>query len=223
MAYRPLLCAFTGSSALMIGLSLPAQAAEPKTWYVGASTNDTHVEVFRGLGWEPAGEERGFSLLGGWHVNRRFAVELGALRATDLEWTEYLAEIPGYFTAHTTFDTTALQASGVVTFQWGKTVEAYLKVGLAQYRVDGRQVLDTLRTDAALTRDVDASGSDYLLGAGLGIKATPKWRMRIEYQYFGIDRDFLGVRSGDDPSIDTFAIGLDYQLGRREATANSLR
>ena len=213
MVCRQLLCAITGSSALLIGLSLPTHAAEPKTWYVGATTNDTHVEVYRGLGWEPAGGERGFSVLGGWHVNRRFAVELGALRASDLEWTEYLAGVPGYFTAHTTFDTRALQASGVVTFQWGHTVEAFLKVGLAQYQVDGRQVLDTLQTDAALTRDVDASGSDTLLGAGLGIKATPKIRMRIEYQYFGVDRDFLGVRGGDDPSIDTFAIGVDYQLG----------
>ena len=215
MACRPQLRAFTGSGALLLALSLPAGAAEPKTWYVGATTDDTHVEVYRGLGWEPSGEERGFSLLGGWHVNRRFAVELGAMRTGDLQWTEYLAEVPGYLTAHTTFDTTALQASGVVTFQWGKTVEAYLKVGLAQYSVDGRQVLDTLQTDAALTRDVDASGSDTLLGAGLGIKATPKVRMRIEYQYFGLDRDFLGVRGGDDPSIDTFAIGFDYQLGRR--------
>jgi opacity protein-like surface antigen len=217
MACRQRLYAFTGSSALLLCLSLPAQAAEPKTWYVGASTDDTHVEVFRGLGWEPAGEERGFSLLGGWHVNRRFAVEFGALRTTNLEWTEYLGTVPGYLTAHTTFDSTALQASGVVTFQWGGTVEAYLKAGLAQYRLDGRQVLDTLQTDAALTRDVDAGGSDYLLGAGIAFKATPKWRVRIEYQYFGIDRDFLGVRGGDDPSIDTFGIGLDYQLGRPAA------
>jgi opacity protein-like surface antigen len=217
MACRQLLCALTGSSALLCFLSLPAHAAEPNTWYVGASTNDSHVEVYRGLGWEPAGEERGFSLLGGWHVNRRFAVELGALRASDLEWTEYFAEIPGFLTAHTTFDTTALQASGVVTFQWGNAVEAFLKAGLAEYRIDGRQVLDTLQSDAALTRDVDASGFDYLLGAGIGFKATPKWRVRIEYQYFAIDRDFLGVRGGDDPSIDTFAIGIDYQLGRRTA------
>jgi opacity protein-like surface antigen len=223
MACRQLLCAFTGSSALLICLSLPAQAGEPNTWYVGASTTDSHVEVYRGLGWEPAGDERGFSLLGGWHVNRRFAVELGALRAGDLQWSEFFADVPGYLTAHTTFDTTALQASGVVTFQWGDTVEAYLKAGLAHYRIDGRQVLDTLQTRSALTRDVEASGSDYLLGAGIGFKATPRWRVRIEYQYFAIDRDFLGVRGRDDPSIDTFAIGLDYQLGRRQATVSSLR
>jgi opacity protein-like surface antigen len=217
--------AFTGTGALVLSLALPAAAAaEPQSWYVGATSDDTHVEVYRGLGWEVGGEERGFSLLGGWQINRRFSVELAARRATSLEWTEYFAEIPGYLTSHTTFDATAVQASGVATFQWGKTVEAFLKVGLAQYRIDGRQVLDTLMTDAALTRDVDASGSDYLLGAGIAVKATPKWRVRFEYQYFGIDRDFLGVRDGGDPTIDTFALGIDYRIGRRpEATVNALR
>ena len=84
-------------------------------------------------------------------------------------------------------------------------------------------MLDTLQTDAALTRDVDASGSDYLLGIGLVIKASPKWRVRVEYQYFGLDRDFLGVRAGDDPSIDTLSIGLDYRLPSRKTTVNSLQ
>lgn len=223
MGYRSLSCAaLAGAGALALAVAA-AEAAEPETWYVGASTDSTHVEVYRGFGWEPGGGERGLSLLGGWQVNRRFAVELAALRAGDLEWTEYLAEIPGYLTAHTTFDTTALQTSGVVNFEWGSTVEAYLKVGLAHYRVDGRQVLDTLTTDAALMRDVTADGSEYLLGAGLGIKATPKWRVRMEYQYFGLDRDFLGARAGDNPSIDTLAIGVDYRLGRRKPTASSLR
>lgn len=217
--------AFTGTGALLLGLSLArADAAEPETWYVGATTDDTHVEVFRGLGWEVGGEERGFALLGGLQLNRRFSVELAARRAANLEWTEYFAEIPGYLTSHTTFDVTAVQASGVATFHWGKTVEAFLKVGLAKYSLDGRQVLDTLMTDATLTRDVDASGSDYLLGGGIAIKATPKWRVRFEYQYFGIDSDFLGVRGGDDPTIDSFALGIDYRIGRRrEATVNALR
>jgi opacity protein-like surface antigen len=216
--------AFTGSSALLLGLALPAaDATEPQTWYVGGSTDSTHVEVYRGLGWEPGGGERGFSVIAGYQLNRRFSLELGALRATDLQWTEHLANITGGITAHTTFDTTALQASAVTTFHWGPTVEAFLKVGLAQYDVGGQQVLDTLQVRNASTRDVSASGSDYLLGGGIAIKATPQWRVRLEYQWFGLDRDFLGVRGGDDPSIDTLAIGVDYRLRRRTPTVSSLR
>jgi opacity protein-like surface antigen len=224
MAFRRRLIAFTGTGLLTAALGTPAaDAAEPGSWYIGGSTDNTHVEVYRGLGWEPGGEERGVSIRGGWQFSPHFALEIGALRASDLRWTEYFSSIDGYLTSHTTFDTTALQVSAIGSMHWGSIFEGYVKAGLAQYRVDGRQVLDTLLTDAALTRDVSASGIDYLLGAGLAMKASPRWRVRIEYQYFGLDRDFLGVRGGDDPSIDTFAIGIDYQLPRRKATVNALR
>lgn len=226
MGRRPLVRpAFTGTGALLLGLALTgtAVAAEPGTWYVGATSDDTHVEVYRGLGWEVGGEERGFALIGGWQINRRFSVELAARRAANLQWTEYLVDAPGYLTSHSTFDATAIQASGVATFQWGKTVEAFLKIGLAQYRIDGHQVLDTLTTQAAATRDLYESGFDRVLGGGIALKATPKWRVRFEYQFFGFDGDSIDVRGGDDPTIDTFALGVDYKIGRREPTVSALR
>jgi opacity protein-like surface antigen len=214
--------AFTGTALLAAGLAaMPAEAAEPKSWYVGASTDSTHVEVYRGFGWEVGREERGLSVRGGWQFSEHFALEFAALRAGDLFWTEYFIDYPGGITAHTTFDATALQVSAVGSMHWGQLFEGYVKAGLAQYSLDGRQVLDDLFTDAVQTRAVSASGSDYLLGAGLAIKPSEKWRVRIEYQWFVVDRDFLHARG--DPSIDTFSIGLDYRLPRRKATTNSLR
>lgn len=218
MALRRLYGAtFSGIGLLAAGLCpWPANAQDPMNWYLGAATNNTHVEVLRsGLGWEMGGSERGFAVRGGWQFHRNFELELGALRASDLQWTESWSSYQSYLTAHTTFDVTALHASALGKVHMGETFEGYFKAGVAQYQVDGRQVLDTLMTDTALTRDVDASGLDYLLGAGLVIKASPKWRVRIEYQYFMLDRDVLGVRAGDDPSVDTLSIGLDYQLPRK--------
>ncbi len=217
--------AFTGTGALLLGLAFTggASAAEPGTWYVGATSDDTHVEVYRGLGWEVGGDERGFALIGGLQISRRFSVELAARRAANLQWTEYFANAPGYLTSHTTFDATAIQASGVATFQWGRTVEPFLKLGLVRYDMNGHAVLDTLWTQAAATRDVHSSGMDYLVGGGIAIKATPKWRVRFEYQFFGFDGDFLDVSNGDDPTLDTFALGIDYKIGRREPTVNALR
>jgi opacity protein-like surface antigen len=191
------------------------QSQDPRSWYVGASTGDTTVEVYRGFGWEVSGSERGFTVRGGLQFHSNFELELAALRATDLQWSEYFSNTPGYLTAHTTFDVSALQANAVGKWPWGQAFEGYLKAGLVQYRVDGRQVLDTLQTDAALTRDVGDSGWDYLLGLGLAIEASPKVRVRVEYSYFGLDRDFLGVGGGDDPTIDSFAIGIDYRLSPR--------
>ena len=91
----------------------PAQAAEPKSWYVGASTDSTHVEVWRGFGWEVGGEERGLSVRGGWQFSEHFALEFAGLRAGDLFWTRVPHRLPRGITAHTTFDVTALQVSAV--------------------------------------------------------------------------------------------------------------
>jgi opacity protein-like surface antigen len=210
-----------GTGLLAAGLALASaqaqvpQAQDPRSWYVGASTGDTNVEVFRGFGWEVGGSERGFTARGGLEFHRNFELELAALRATDLQWSEYFSNTPGYLTTHTTFDVSALQANAIGKVLWGQAFEGYLKVGLVQYQVDGRQVLDTLQTDAALTRDVDDTGWDYLLGVGLAIKASPQVRVRVEYGYFGVDRDFLGVGGGDDPTIDSFALGVDYRLSPR--------
>ncbi len=222
MVHRLLSTAFTASALLGAGLAaVSAHAAEPESWYVGASTDNTHAEVYRWGFWQMGGEERGLSVRGGWQFSEHFAVELAAAGAGDLLWTEYLIDDPDGITAHTAFDTTALQVSAVGSMHWGQLFEGYVKAGLAQYRLDGRQVLDDLFTDTVVTRDVSASGSDYLLGAGLAIKPSPLWRVRVEYQYFGIDRDFLRARG--DPSIDSFSIGVDYQLPRRKTTASSPR
>ena len=84
-------------------------------------------------------------------------------------------------------------------------------------------MLDTLTTEAAATRDLYETGFGHVLGGGIAIKATPKWRVRLEYQFSGFDGDSIDVRGGDDPTIDTVAIGIDYKIGRREPTVNALR
>lgn len=209
---------------LAAGLILsPAHAEGPKGWYVGVALDDNHVEVFRdSWGYESSGSERGLSARGALQLNRNFELELGAMSASDLHWTEFFASYQGYLTAHTTFDVKAVNVSAVGKVV-GRTFEGYIKAGLAQYDIDGRQVLDTLFVDGAATRDVHASGLDYLLGAGFFVKPSPKWRVRVEYQYFAVEREFLGVSSGDDPSVDTLSIGFDYLLTKRQTRASSVQ
>ncbi len=199
----------------------PAHAEGPIGWFVGGATDDTHVEVLRdGWGYESSGSERGFSARGALQINRNFELELGAMSASDLHWTESFSSYQNYLPAHTTFDVEAMNVSAIGKVV-GRTFEGYIKAGVALYSVDGRQVLDTLMTDAAATRDVHASDLDYLLGAGFFVKPSPKWRVRVEYQFFAVDREFLGVSSGDDPTIDTFSIGFDYLLTKRQTSASS--
>jgi len=215
---------FSGAGLVAAGLFLaPAQAEGLSSWYVGGATDDTHVEVLRdGWGYESSGSERGLSVRGALQLNRNFELELGAMSASDLHWSEYFSSYQNYLTAHTTFDVKAMNVSAVGKVV-GHTFEGYIKAGVALYSVDGRQVLDTLMTDAAATRDVHASDLDYLLGAGFFVKPSPKWRVRVEYQFFAVDREFLGVSNGDDPTVDTFSIGFDYTLPKRQASASSVQ
>ena len=215
---------FSGAGLLAAGLVLaPVYAEDPVGWYVGGATDDTHVEVLRdGWGYEASGSQRGYSVRGGLRLTRNFELELGAMSASDLHWTEYLSSYQDYLTAHTSFDVKAVNVSAVGKVV-GRTFEGYIKVGAAQYDIDGRQVLDTLFVDGVATRGVHASGLDYLIGAGFFVKPSPKWRVRCEYQYFSVDRDFLGVSSDDDPTVDSFSIGFDYMLGKRQASASSLQ
>jgi opacity protein-like surface antigen len=217
VAQRLLFAAFAGTGLVAAGLySAPVRAQdESRGWFVGAATDDTHLEILRGgWGYETSGSERGYSLRGGMRLNRHFDLEVGTMSAAGLNWTEYLTSYPNALVAHTTFDVRSvnLSALGKVV---GDVFEGYIKVGVAKYDVDGRQVLDTLFVDAAATRDIHASDLDYLIGAGFFIKPSPKWRVRVEYQYFSVERDFLGVSSDDDPTIDSFSIGFDYLLAKR--------
>ena len=207
---------FSGAGLLAAGLFLaPAYAEGPMRWYVGAATDDTHVEVLRNdWGYETSGSERGYSFRGALQFTRNFELELGAMSASDLHWDEYFSGYQGYLTAHTTFDVKAVNVSAVGKAV-GQLFEGYIKAGVAHYTLDGVQVLDTLMTDEVLTRDAHASDLDFLLGAGFFVKPSPKWRVRVEYQYFAVDRDFLGVRSDGDVSIDTLSIGFDYRLTKQ--------
>ena len=195
-----------------------APAAETDGWYAGLSSSDTHVEVYRGLGWEAGGEQHGLSARGGLLVNDHFAVEFGAMHAANLQWSEYSATVPGLPTGadgHTTFDASALQVSAMGILPWGEIFDAYLKVGIAAYRASGHLTLVSWN-GSSLSRSVHDSGTGHLLGLGLGATVTEKWHVSVEYQYYGIDGDFLGVPASDDPTIDSFSIGVDYRFGPRE-------
>jgi len=195
-----------------------ATAADPPQWYAGLSSSDTHVEVFRGFGWEAGGERHGLSARGGLLVNDHFAVEFGAMHAGNLEWSEYSPSVPGSPTdggeGRATFDASALQVSAMGILPWGEIFDAYLKVGIAAYRASGQLMLVPW-TGSSLSRSVHESGTGHVLGLGLGATVTKNWHVIVEYQYYGIDGAFLGVPSSDDPTIDSFSIGVDYRFGRR--------
>jgi opacity protein-like surface antigen len=195
-----------------------SQGVEPQAWYAGLSSDSTHVEVWRGAAWEAGGDEAGLSLRGGRRISRHFAVELAALQVNDLAWQEYFTPIPGlagFYNNEVQFDTTALQASAMGVVPFGRAWEALFKGGLAYYRLSGEQTLANSYSNERLSQAVRDDGVGYVLGLGLAVTAAPSWRVRFEYQFFSIDGDNLGIGNGDDPTIDTLAIGVDYRFGNK--------
>jgi opacity protein-like surface antigen len=201
--------------AALLLLARPVLADGRDGWYAGIASDSTHVEVFRGVGWEPGTEVDGWSLRGGYRVSRHFAVEAALLHADGLEWTEHLSTLPGGLIAHSRFAAKALQlaAAGVVPF--GAIWEFHAKGGLAWSHLAGQRVLEDL-WDGQTRQSFAARDRGYLLGVGFAANVTERWSVRFDYQYFAIDAATLGIGNGGDPSIDSLGVGVQYQFGRRE-------
>ena len=218
VTFRTALAGIAMPLALSWATAAVAESDYPGGWYFGASVDETHVEVFRSIDWEEGVDEAGFSLRGGLRIKKRFAVEFAAQRAGDLTWTEHFTSVPGYpgfYDASTTFDLAAVQVSAVGVFPFGEIFEGVLRGGFAQYSLSGSQTLDDAFSAATLSLTLRDSGYGYLIGLGLAVHATPKWRIRLEGQFFEIDRSFLAVTYAEEVSVDSVTIGIDYQLGQR--------
>jgi hypothetical protein len=205
--------------AALLGAAAAAPA-EDRGWFVGVAQDDTQVEVFRGLGWEAGAESSGFALQGGYRFAKHGAAGIGYRQASDLQWTEssaYFSDTGGWGEAATRFDSSALQASVIgIWTPGGGIFEIHAKLGLAAYSFDGEQVLTEYLRASSVTRHVGASGTDVLVGFGIGLTVVPAWHVSFGYEYYEFDEGFLGVDFGDGASLDSATLGVQYRFaGRR--------
>jgi opacity protein-like surface antigen len=80
--------------------------------------------------------------------------------------------------------------------------------------------LDDAFRAVTLSQGIDEQDFGYMLGLGLAVYAMPRWRVRLEYQFFEIDTSFLAATYAEEASVDSLTIGVDYGLGRRDRRAN---
>lgn len=200
---------------------------------VGTTATRTHVEVPRSP--EHGAYESGYLIGGGLRLTEHLALDLGYLRAGGLTWAERFSE-PGpatgcdllgilmfgmcfrvtastVYEGRVVFDASALQATAVGILNIGSIWELYGKGGVASYRLTGREELVRISSGERLVREVGARDRGLLAGVGVGANVTPSWRVRLEYQTFWIDEDF--VHNNTEASIDTWALMLDYRFGMR--------
>lgn len=205
------------SAALGLAL-LSAKTSEAADWYAGAYAGSTHVEVFRGLGWEHGARTASTRASGGVRIRKHFAIDLGYTRATGLKWTEdpaTLPDLPGYYRNEVSFGASAVQIGAVGVFPFGSIWDAYVKAGLSRYRLAGRQrIVDWVGSSPDLTRSFTVSGTGGLLGGGLGVAVNSRWHLRLEYEFFEVEPTVFGVDADNPPTLDSLSLGFDYRFGR---------
>lgn len=206
--------------ALTLG-SVDASAQEYDGWYAGVGVGSSHIEVYRhgwfGLGyWEEGPGDGTALLLGGYRFGELLAIEAAYLSESELEWREtnaFDAGLAGVSESTTVLSNSALQLSVLGILPFANIWDVYLRGGVSWYRADTEQRVTDGSGGPPLVRLDNASNSGLLLG--FGIRAAPRenWRIRLEYQFYSIDRSLLNIDGGDDPSVDAWLFGIDFGFG----------
>jgi len=199
--------------------AVSAASAGERTWYAGASLQNSQVDMSRGdLFYELGPCSSGYSLRGGLRVNDFLAVDIALERNSGMQWTEYWATVPGVsglYGARTTFDASAAQVSavGILPFGKAKVWEAYLKGGHSSYRLSGEQRLTGVGMSSPAQR-VSSHGLGYVIGLGIGVTVAKGWHLSSGIESFTTDEAFFGAPSSDTAMIDSYSFNVEYRFGR---------
>lgn len=184
-----------GITSMVIGaalvLAVPAWAADAPTergWFVEASV----LETDSAGGPRPFtfdGEDTGFTLGGGYRFTKHFGLQatyydLGRHYATDCP-APICTAVPHDYSS----DVSALSVAALGSWRVAPALEVFAKIGV-------------LGSDAELNlAGVDESDSGALFGAGLGIWATPRFRINVQYE-----------RTDHDLELESAGIGVTYRF-----------
>jgi len=212
-----------GLLALVWHAAAAAQSADPHAWYVGLSGATTQVFVLRDDSYEDSYQSgpaaHGQSLRVGRQLGSHFAAEFAVKQAGDLEWTEHFASIEGYpgiYTAHTTFEAKALEMSAIAAAPFGRVFEGTFRWGLTYYDLRGRRVLADAFSAAPLSDSIREHGFGLLASLGLAVNPAPRWRVRLEWEFFDVDEDSVSAGGAESVSIEMVGLGVDYRFGGSE-------
>ncbi len=87
----------------------------------------------------------------------------------------------------------------------------YLGGGIWEATSD--QVLVPLSGGAAIVRQVDSDGTDFMLGIGAGVNIGKNLHARLEYQAFRTDDELLSAGPGQEARFDLVSLELHWRFG----------
>ncbi|WP_194756384.1 OmpA family protein [Aliidiomarina indica] len=200
----------------ILGMSVPALAADQSGWYLGGSGGQAHATIaeqeiiadllasgYQTLDFSTDRKDFGYKLFVGYQFNPNFAIESGYF---DLGSFEYVATTnpPGTKTGSLTFSGWNLDLVGTMPL----TERAAL---IGRFGVhEGKTNTQFVGTGAVnvLNPSHRNTGFDFKAGVGYQYQISDAWTFRIEAERFRMD-DAVG-NNGD---IDLFSMGIIYRFG----------
>jgi hypothetical protein len=177
-----------GAALILAVPAWPADAPAERGWFVEASVLETE-SAGGAAPFTFDGEDTGVALGGGYRFTKHLGVhatyyDFGRHAATDCP-APICTAVPHDFSS----DVRALSVAALGTWRVAPALEVFAKIGV-------------LGSDTELDlAGVDESDSGALFGAGVGIWATPRFRINVQYE-----------RADHDLELESAGLGVTYRF-----------
>ena len=153
------LVAVLGTAAMVVSAGALAQKQATQGFYIGGDFGNVDID---GLD-----DSTGWKILGGYQINRNFAVEGAYASLFDKEIQGVNVEV------------TAFELVGVASFPLADKFSVFGKLGFAMWEAEA----------SAFGISASDDGTDLTYGVGLQYDLTPKFAVRGQWQRYDIDGD----------------------------------
>jgi len=181
---------FMASITIMYG-SAYAQVGQDRGWYLGGSIGQSSVDI------EDCGgvvscddKDTAWRILGGYQINRNFAVELGYHQLGEAS-----ASFPG---GQVNFESTAIELVGIGALPLANNFALYAKAGF--YRGES----EATGSNVGGPINVKESNTDLTYGVGAQYNFNPRFGIRAEWQRYAN----MGGEEIGESDIDVLSIGV---------------
>jgi OOP family OmpA-OmpF porin len=195
---RVMIASFIGAAIALTSATAFAQARSDAGWYLGASFGQSEVDI---EGCDLAGvtcdeKDTAWRILGGYRINRNFAIELGFHQFGDAS-----ASGPG---GNLNFEANAFELVGLGAFPLGNEFSIYGKAGL--YRGETKVTGSTFLTGPV---DIKETNTDLTYGIGAQYDVNRQLGIRLEWQRYTNMGDNATIGESD---VDVMSVGLVFRF-----------
>jgi hypothetical protein len=212
------------SASAVSSVAAGAWAAEPPSgFYAGGGVGWSNVSIETNRDaffptYLTGEEDTALELHFGYRVGPHLATEFTYIEtAPDWDETFYVPALNAAYKDLVDLDVSAAELTIVGVLPFARVWEAYIKGGVAFWEGDADQIEVRLPDGAVVTRTMEESSADLVIGLGVGANLTPAWHLRFEFQNFGIDRDLVLARNST--TIETMFFAAQYMLGAKARAA----